>query len=190
MRLRLAAEQDAEGVCAIYAPVVRDTAISFEWEPPDAAEMARRIRSIGAEYPWIVAEEASGIVGYAYAYPWRARAAYRWVAETAIYVAPDARRRGVARAIYLELLTRMKRLGYRGAIGGIALPNPASIALHEALGFQHVADFPRAGFKFGRWHDIGFWRLELEPAPGAPVPPAPPDLPSPAPRLPPQLEQR
>ncbi len=174
MRIRAATEQDAEGVRAIYAPIVRETAISFEWDEPDAAEMARRIRTIGVEYPWVVAEDAGAVAGYAYAYPWRARAAYRWVAETAIYVAPAARRRGVARATYAELLQRMRSLGYRGAIGGIALPNPASIALHESLGFRHVADFPRAGFKFGRWHDIGFWRLDLEPAPDAPAPPQPP----------------
>ena len=107
-----------------------------------------------------------------------ARAAYRWIAETAIYVAPSARRRGVARAVYTELLARMRRFGYRGAIGGIALPNPASIALHEELGFRHVAHFPNAGFKFDRWHDLGFWRLDLEPWPGAPAPPILPALPT------------
>jgi phosphinothricin acetyltransferase len=179
MRIRAATEQDAEGVRAIYAPIVRETAISFEWEEPDVVEMARRIRTIGAEYPWVVTEDSGTVVGYAYAYPWRARAAYRWVAETAIYVAPAARRRGVARATYAELLLWMRQLGYRSAIGGIALPNPASVALHETLGFRHVSDFPRAGFKFGRWHDLGFWRLELEPLPGAPAPPLPPALPRP-----------
>jgi phosphinothricin acetyltransferase len=174
MWLRTATEADAESVRAIYAPIVRDTVISFEWEEPDAAEMARRIRTIGAEHPWVIAEDETGVLGYAYAYPWRARAAYRWVSETAIYVHERARRRGVARATYGELLARMWRGGWRAAIGGIALPNPASIALHEALGFHAVARFPAVGFKFGSWHDLGFWRLDLQPETGAPLPPSPP----------------
>ncbi len=176
MRIRAATEEDAEGVRAVYAPIVRDTAISFEWQEPDAAEMAQRIRATTREHPWLVVEDDGAVIGYAYACPWRARAAYRWMAETAIYVAESARRRGVARAAYGELLARLRRGGWRAAIGGIALPNPASVALHEALGFRQVAHLPRVGFKFGRWHDLGFWRLDLEPDAAAPQPPAPPSL--------------
>lgn len=179
MRIRPASEDDADGVLAIYAPIVRESAISFEYEPPTPAEMRRRIREIGARHPWLVAEDGDGVAGYAYAGTWRARSAYDWVAETSVYVAERARRRGVARALYAELLQRLRRAGYAAAVGGMTLPNPASAALHEALGFRRVSTYPRCGWKYGAWHDVGFWWLELEPAPGAPRPPAPPLPPSP-----------
>lgn len=178
MRIRTARPDDAEGVRAIYAPIVRETAISFEWEEPDAQEIERRIRTIGADFPWVVAEDGGCVLGYAYAYPWRARTAYRWVAETAIYVAAEARRRGVARATYGELLARLRRGGWRSAIGGIVVPNEASVRLHEALGFRAAGAFPRVGYKFGRWHDLGFWRLDFAADPAAPQPPT---LPAPPP---------
>ncbi len=179
MRIRRARTNDAEAILAIYGPIVRDSAISFEWEVPDANEMRRRIESIGAEYPWLVAEDEEGLLGYAYACTWRARAAYRWVPEFAVYVAERARRRGVARALMSELIERLRRAGYVALIGGVTLPNPASVGLHEALGFRPVAIFPSSGFKFGVWHDVGFWRLEWGLTPGAPLPPQAPLRPDP-----------
>jgi phosphinothricin acetyltransferase len=161
--IRLAEESDAEGVRSIYAPVVRDTAISFELEPPSLEEMRQRIRSLRDRLPWIVCAEGPEIRGYAYADRFRTRAAYQWSAEVTVYVSATWRRRGVGQALYTSLLEGLRILGYRSAFAGIALPNPPSVALHEALGFRPAGIFRAAGFKLGRWHDVGWWQLELQP---------------------------
>ena len=161
--IRLAEEEDAAGVLAIYAPVVRETAISFELEPPSLEEMRGRIRSLETRLPWLVCSEGPSIWGYAYADRFRTRAAYQWSAEVTVYVSPSRQRRGVARALYSSLLAALRLLGYRNAFAGIAQPNPASVALHEALGFRPAGVFRAAGFKLGRWHDVGWWQLELAP---------------------------
>ena len=171
--IRLAEAADAAGVLAIYAPVVRETAISFELEPPSLEETHERMRSLQTRLPWLVYADGPAIWGYAYADRFRARAAYQWSAEVTVYVSPERQRRGVARALYASLLAALRLLGYRNAFAGIALPNPASVALHEALGFRPAGLFRAAGFKFGRWHDVGWWQLELQPL-GRPV--APPTL--------------
>jgi phosphinothricin acetyltransferase len=173
LRLRLAGEDDAPAVLAIYGPVVRDTPISFELEPPSPAEMAERIRSTLELTPWLLAEAEGRVAGYAYADPFRARPAYQWTAETTVYVHPDFQRRGVGRALYRALLAALRAAGYRSAVGGITLPNPASVALHESLGFLPVGVFRAAGFKQGRWHDVGFWQLELAPGDPPAAPPRP-----------------
>ncbi len=172
LHIRLAEEADAAGVLAIYAPVVRETAISFELEPPSLEEMRERMRSVQTRLPWLVCADGPAIWGYAYADRFRARAAYRWSVEVTVYVSPGRQRRGVARALYTSLLAALRLLGYRSAFAGIALPNPASVALHEALGFRPAGLFRAAGFKLGRWHDVGWWRLELQPLgrPDAPPP--------------------
>jgi phosphinothricin acetyltransferase len=161
--IRLAEESDTEGVRSIYAPVVRDTAISFELEPPSLGEMRDRIRSLRGRLPWIVCAEGPEIRGYAYADRFRTRAAYQWSAEVTVYVSPAWQRRGVGQALYTSLLEGLRLLGYRSAFAGIALPNPASVALHETLGFRPAGIFRAAGFKLGRWHDVGWWQLELQP---------------------------
>jgi phosphinothricin acetyltransferase len=161
--IRLVEEEDAAGVLAIYAPVVRETAISFELEPPSLEEMRGRIRSLETRLPWLVCSEGPSIWGYAYADRFRTRAAYQWSAEVTVYVSPSRQRRGVARALYSSLLAALRLLGYRNAFAGIAQPNPASVALHEALGFRPAGVFRAAGFKLGRWHDVGWWQLELAP---------------------------
>jgi L-amino acid N-acyltransferase YncA len=161
--IRLAEEGDAEGVRSIYAPVVRETAISFELEPPSLEEMRERIRSLRGRLPWLVCAEGPEVCGYAYADRFRTRAAYQWSAEVTVYVSPTWRRRGVGQALYTSLLEGLRLLGYRSAFAGIALPNPASVALHEALGFLPAGIFRAAGFKLGRWHDVGWWQLELQP---------------------------
>jgi L-amino acid N-acyltransferase YncA len=171
-RVRAATGHDAGAICAIYAPVVRDTVISFEAQPPDAAEIRRRMHGTAARLPWLVAETGQGLAGYAYATPFRGRDAYRWSVETSVYVAAPMRRRGAARGLYVCLLAELRRLGYVSAYAGIALPNDASVALHESLGFTAIGVFPAAGHKHGRWVDVGWWALGLRPPPPVPAPPA------------------
>ena len=177
MTIRLATPQDGAAVAAIYAPVVRDTAVSFETVPPGAAEMAARIARTLPRYPYLVAEDAGPedagrVVGYAYAGAHRARAAYAWCAETSVYLAPQAQRRGLGRALMEALLARLRAQGFATAVAGATLPNEASVALHRALGFADVGVFPRAGFKHGRWHDTWWGALDLGPG-AAPTPTRP-----------------
>lgn len=161
MRVRLATPADAPALAAIYAPIVMHTATSFEDVPPDADEMVRRLAATLPAHPWLVADDGGAVVGYAYAGPHRARAAYRWAAEVSVYVAPDAHRRGIARTLYTELLDRLTAQGYALALAGITLPNLASVAFHEALGFEPVGIFPALGFKHGAWYDVGWWTRRL-----------------------------
>lgn len=160
--IRIARPDDAEGVLAIYAPVVRDTAISFETEVPDIAEMRRRIATTLATYPWLVAEDARGIAGYVYASRYAERLAYRWSVIVTAYVRADQRGRGVGKALYRALFDELRRLGYCQAFAGITQPNAASVALHESLGFTRVGIYANAGHKLGRWHDVGYWQLSLQ----------------------------
>lgn len=175
-RLRFATEDDAAAVLEIYAPIVRDTPISFELEPPDEAEMARRIRVTGARFPWIVAESDGAVVGYAYATTFRAREAYDWTVESTVYVHESHRGHGVARLLMSGLVDALRTLGYRGVVAGIALPNDASVRLHESLGFVASGAIPRAGRKHGAWHDMAFWTLELADVDGTRRPLAPGDV--------------
>lgn len=163
LTIRPALPGDADGILEIYAPIVRDTAISFELEPPSRDEIVRRI---SAAHAWLVAEGAGRVLAYAYAGPFRPREAYRFSVEVTVYVRPDAHRRGIARALYDELFARLREKGFRQAIAAIALPNPASVALHERLGFRPVGVFRDVGFKFERWHDVGWWQRGLASAEG------------------------
>ncbi len=171
--LRLANEDDASAVQAIYAPYVRDTAISFETEPPPVEEMRRRMRNALEQAPWLVCERAGEVIGYAYAGRFHARAAYQWAVEVTVYVHPASHRSGVGRVLYTALLDALRLQGFRAAVGIIALPNPASVGLHERLGFRRVALLPAIGFKHDRWHDVGWWRLELRELANPPEPPRP-----------------
>ncbi|MDR7482256.1 MAG: N-acetyltransferase family protein [Armatimonadota bacterium] len=171
--LRIATREDAPAICAIYAPIVRETAISFEIEPPSVAEMAHRIRTTLARYPWIVCAPGGAVLGYAYAGPHRTRAAYQWSVDVSIYVAAAARRRGVGRALYAALLEILRLQGFYNAFAGIGLPNPASVGLHEAMGFVPVGVYRTVGFKLGRWHDVGWWQRSLREAGSPPVAPVP-----------------
>jgi L-amino acid N-acyltransferase YncA len=168
---RVAVPDDANAIAAIYAPYVRDTVISFETEAPDAAEMAARIRRIGVQYPWLVASIDDRVVGYAYACEHRARLAYRWSVDAAVYLDPSAQRRGVGRALYQRLFAVLRKQGYANAFAGISLPNAASIAMHEALGFTPIGTYRQVGYKLGAWRDVGWWQLMLsDPPDGAPEP--------------------
>jgi L-amino acid N-acyltransferase YncA len=152
---------DAAAVRDIYAPIVSESATSFEVLPPDVSEMQRRIQELQGRYPWLVFEGGGEVLGYAYASPHRARSAYQWCVEVSAYVHPRARACGIGRALYTALFELLRRQGYVNAYAGIALPNPASIGLHESLGFTPIGVFQRIGFKFGKWHDVLWLHLRL-----------------------------
>jgi phosphinothricin acetyltransferase len=158
--IRPAAPRDVPAIHAIYAPIVRETHISFETEPPPEEEIRRRMEA--APIPWLVRESAGEIVGFASAGPFRERAAYRWTAEMSIYVAERARLRGMGRELGGALLERLRVGGYRSATGVVALPNPASEGLLRALGFRPVGILREAGYKLDRWWDVQLWQCPLQ----------------------------
>ena len=162
--IRSASVNDAPDICAIYNAYVKDTVITFEEQEVSAEEMQRRIAEVTQIFPWLVYEVDHRITGYAYASSWKTRSAYRYSVESTIYLDADFHRQGVGHVLYTELLTRLRSLGLHRVIGGIALPNAASVALHEKLGFRKVAHFGEVGFKFGRWIDVGYWQLDISPA--------------------------
>lgn len=154
---------DAEAIAAIYAPYVRETPYTFEEAAPDAAEIRRRIAELTPRYPYFVGAINGHVVGYAYGCAHRPRASYRWAADVAVYVERGQHRRGVARALYGELLPALERYGYTMAYAGITVPNEPSIALHESLGFTRVALYHNVGYKLGAWRDVGWWERPLAP---------------------------
>ena len=162
---------DAEAIQVIYRPIVESTHISFELVAPTVEEMRQRIAQVTATLPWLVATDERGVLGYAYAAAHSDRGAYRWAVDTSIYLADDARGRGIGTRLYGQLLDRLRTLGYVSAFAGIALPNPASVALHERVGFTQVGSFPIAGFKLGRWIDVSLWRCSVTETPISPDPP-------------------
>ncbi len=169
--IRVAVPSDAEPIAAIYAPIVRDTAISFETEPPTPEVMAARIAKTLPTHPWLVAEQAGRVVGYAYSGQHRERAAYRWSVDVSAYVAPEMRRAGIGRALYGRLFEILRTQNFRSAFAGITLPNDASVGLHESLGFKPIGLYREVGFKFGQWWDVGWWGLGLSDAPREPAEP-------------------
>jgi L-amino acid N-acyltransferase YncA len=169
--IRPAAPADGPGVAAVYDPVVRATPASFELEPPGPEEMARRIAETTRTHPWLVAEQDGVVLGYAYGAPARSRAAYRWCAEVSVYLAPEARGRGLGGRLLDELVEELRRRGFATVIAGTTLPNPASVRLFEGRGFEAVGVFKRAGHKLGAWHDVGWWqRFLYDGATGLPEP--------------------
>jgi len=161
MHIRLATPADAPAINAIYVPNVVDGAASFEIVPPTEGEMAGRISHTLTERPWFVAEETGAIQGYAYAGRHRERPGYQWSVETSVYVHPAHQKRGIARALYRELFQQLANQGYYNAFAVITLPNAASIALHESFGFVPVGTYRNAGFKLGKWWDVGWWQKSL-----------------------------
>src|SRR4051794_36518374 len=166
MHVRSATDADATACAAIYAPYVTDTAVSFEEEPPTAAEMARRIASA---HDWLVLLDGGRVVGYAYAATFHPRAAYRWACEVSVYLERGFEGRGGGRALYGVLLPRLAERGFRTAIAGMTLPNPGSVALHRAFGFAPVGTYRRIGFKFGVWHDVAWTQVMLVDDDGPPA---------------------
>lgn len=159
--IRPATVEDAAAIQAIYAPIVAETVISFEEEPPTVDEMAARIVATLVGHPYLIATRDHQVVGYAYAGAHRSRSAYRFSADVTIYVSRNACRTGIGRALYAALLADLSRRGFHAAFAGIALPNAASVGLHEAMGFEALGIYREVGFKFGRWHDVGWWQRML-----------------------------
>ena len=163
--IRQARDADASALLAIYQPFIESTAVSFETVVPTVKEFAARIRKSIDGWQWLVAERGDTPVGYAYGSQHRVRAAYQWSVEVSAYVAPAVHRQGIGRALYTQLLIDLERKGFCNAYGGIAMPNDASVALHEAVGFEHVGTFRRVGRKFGRWHDVAWYQRVLRDQP-------------------------
>lgn len=173
MHIRLATSGDASQIAAIYAPNVTDGVASFELTPPSVEEMVTRMSRTLPERPWLVCEERGEIWGYAYAARHNERPAYQWSVNVSVYVHPGRRRTGVGRALYQELLQELAHLGYCNAYAGITLPNAGSVGLHEAFGFTPVGVYRNAGFKQGRWWDVGWWQRVLGTHGAAPALPRP-----------------
>jgi L-amino acid N-acyltransferase YncA len=173
LRIRLAKDEDAAVIAAIYRPYVVDAATSFEYEAPDVAEIQRRMHAVLPVAPWLVACEDDEVVGYSYACRHRDRAAYQWSVDVAVYLRADHHRRGIGRALYDVLFSLLRLQGFCTAHAGITLPNPASVGLHERLGFRPVGVYPAVGWKHDSWHDVGWWQLPLRERPPCPTPPLP-----------------
>jgi phosphinothricin acetyltransferase len=156
--IRAAESTDAQQIAAIYDPVVRESVISFELEPPTTAEMQRRMQSVvNSGLPWLVCDCEGTVLGYAYASRHRERLAYRWSVDVSVYVAESWRKRGIGTSLYTALLAILSIQRFQNAYAGITLPNPASEALHGALGFVHIGTYTRVGFKLGEWRDVAWY---------------------------------
>jgi L-amino acid N-acyltransferase YncA len=168
--IRAAGASDAAALARIYNHYIRETVITFEEVEIGPAEMGARVAKVDAlSLPWLVAEHGGAIVGYAYAAKWRERSAYRYSVESTVYLDPQHTGRGIGTRLYQDLLTSLRPTPMHIVIGGVALPNAASIALHEKLGFTKVAHFEKVGFKFGRWIDVAYWQLALRTPADAPA---------------------
>ena len=161
--IRLATGADGAALAAVYAPAVESQATSFELEPPDAAEMGRRVAAVGAKTPWLACVHRGAVIGYAYGAQHRDRAAYAWSAEVSAYVHANAQRAGVGKALYTSLFAVLSLQGSRSAYAGITLPNAASVRFHESVGFTPVGVYHDIGYKFGRWHDVAWFERALGP---------------------------
>jgi L-amino acid N-acyltransferase YncA len=165
VKIRNVIASDATSIADMYNHYILNTAISFEEQAVTAADMAQRFEDVQvAGLPWLVMEDDGELIGYAYASRWRVRAAYRFSVESTVYLLPGKTGKGAGAQLYAALLERLRGSGCHTVIGGIALPNPASVALHEKLGFKQVARFQDVGFKFDRWIDVGYWQIVLDEA--------------------------
>lgn len=157
--LRAATTADSDAITAIYNHFVTDTVVTFEEDAVTSSEIQRRMESVwSATLPWLVAERHGHVVGYAYATKWKERSGYRFSVEATVYLAPGADGSGVGSALYGMLFPLLQQRGIHAVMGGIALPNDASVALHEKFGMRKVAHFDAVGFKFDRWIDVGYWQ--------------------------------
>ncbi|MGI8619638.1 MAG: GNAT family N-acetyltransferase [Gemmatimonadaceae bacterium] len=171
--IRLATTADGPALVGIYRHGVVNCPVSFELEPPDAEEMTRRAMKVLARTPWLVYESDGHVLGYAYGGTHRERAAYQWSVEVSAYVHPDARKRGIGRALYTSLFAALVVQGFRNAYAGITLPNDASVKLHTSVGFTHIGVYRGIGYKLGAWHDVGWYERALAPRVADPPLPRP-----------------
>lgn len=150
-------------IAAIYNHYVENSVVTFEETPISAQDIQQRIALVqNDDLPWIVAIEGDKLVGYAYATRWKARSAYRYSVESTVYLTPAQQGKGVGTLLYQALISELKVLEINSVIGGITLPNPASVALHEKLGMKQVAHFEKIGYKLGAWQDVGYWQMNLQ----------------------------
>lgn len=161
--VRSATTDDAAAITQIYNHYITTSVITFEEQTLTAADMAQRINDVNAlGLPWLVAEKDGEVLGYAYATRWKPRVAYRYSVEITVYMAPGQAGKGTGTALYAELFRLLKAHGVHAAVGGIALPNPASIALHEKVGMKKIGEFEQIGFKQGRWLNVGYWQIVFD----------------------------
>jgi phosphinothricin acetyltransferase len=164
------ADTDAAACAAIYAPYVTGAATSFEEKPPGESDFAKRIAAAQERHAWLVAVREGNVVGFAYAGAHRGRPSYRWSVEVSVYVEEAHHGAGAGRALYTALFERLRERGFRRACAGITLPNEASVALHERLGFEPIGVYRKIGWKAGAWRDVGWWQLQLAPQGDEPPP--------------------
>ncbi len=162
--VRAARPEDAKAILDIYSPYIQETAVTFETSLPEVSEIERRIRE-NSRLGFLVCEISSEVIGYAYASKHRERAAYQWSCEVSAYVNKKCHGKRVASSLYAQLFLKLKELGYVNAYAGITLPNERSVRFHESRGFKHIGTYERIGFKLGRWHDVGWWGLQLQDPP-------------------------
>jgi L-amino acid N-acyltransferase YncA len=161
--IRQATADDAPGILEIYAPFCQDSIVSFELQPPTVEEMQARIEKCNSTHLWIVDADEDGINAYAYASPHKERAAYRWSVDVSIYISENKRKQGLGTKLYTHLFDILRERGFYNAYAGVTLPNDGSVRLHEKLGFQQVGVYKNVGYKLGKWHDVGWWHLQLLP---------------------------
>ncbi|MBO3463109.1 GNAT family N-acetyltransferase [Aetokthonos hydrillicola Thurmond2011] len=169
--IRLATEHDALQILEIYAPFCKDSAVSFETQPPTLDEMQQRITKVQKKLPWLVCERRGEVLGYVYAVSHRERAAYQWSVDVTVYIHEAHRRSGIGRALYTSLFKILVLQSYYNAYAGVALPNPGSERLHTTMGFQTIGIFQGVGYKNGAWRDVAWFGLSLQPRVPDPKPP-------------------
>ncbi|MCR6721273.1 MAG: GNAT family N-acetyltransferase [Chitinophagaceae bacterium] len=177
MIIRLATAADAKAVLDIYAPFITDTSLTFELEVPALEDFARRIEHYNEYAPWLVADEHGRVAGYAYASRHRERGGYQWSVECSIYMHPDFNGSGTAAKLYQALFKILQWQGFRNVYAVINLPNDRSVRFHEKLGFQYQFTFENVGYKLGKWKNVGWWLLNLNPYDN------PPQMPHPFPEI-------
>ncbi|MEX2132157.1 MAG: arsinothricin resistance N-acetyltransferase ArsN1 family B [Pseudohongiellaceae bacterium] len=162
MQIRQVMSQDAQQICSIYNWYIENTTITFEESAVTEEQMQQRIQGASSQRPWLVLQDRDRILGYAYASEWKSRCSYRYSVETTVYIDKDCRGKGIGPMLYEKLILALRETGIHALIAGIALPNDHSVALHEKLGFEKVAQFRQVGWKFNQWIDVGYWQLTLD----------------------------
>jgi L-amino acid N-acyltransferase YncA len=170
-KIRLAKEHDSEALLEIYGPFIKNTAVTFEYEVPTDIEFGKRIKSVLERHPWLVCEIDGEVIGYAYASKHRERAAYQWSVDVTVYIRPEYHRKCIATALYTALTGLLKLQGYYNAYAGIALPNVKSVGFHESFGFKPIGIYHNVGYKLDKWHDVGWFALNISECSKPPEPP-------------------